>query len=220
MRLITRADIDLVATLALCARMGNAGKVLRALRDKFEDPRADPRAVLEYGLCRAMFLLNDPNDSDKGPHQVAAAQAFSRCLDLDARWWLPRFLRMEINSVLAGALPDAAAEPPERDVEALLSLQAQAVEAPPYFVSTHAARLRATLRTSPDGAAAAGAVEEFTASAAAIGVAPARFSLAYLDLPFRESVLLLRHLGHDAAAASVRATGLAVYPESLPLQLA
>jgi hypothetical protein len=214
MRLITRADVDIVATLALCARMGNARKVLERLRDRFEDPQADPRAVLDYGLCRAVFLLNDPNDTDKGPHQVAAVQAFSRCLELDAQWWLPRFLRIEINSVVVGAVPGGASEPPENDLDRLLSFQTGVADAPPYFLSTHAARLRARLRAG----LVEEAVEEFAASTPAADVAPARFSFPYLDLPFRESVLLLRHLGRHAAAASVKAMGLAIYSESLPLQ--
>jgi hypothetical protein len=216
MRLLTNADIEMAATLALCARMGNARKVLERLRDRFEDPAADARALLEYGLCRAVFLLNDRNDSDKGPHQLTAVQAFSRSLEFDPRWWLPRFLRIELNSVTAGVVPDAAAVPPERDLETLLSLQAEVTDPPPYFLSTHAARLRARLRTGTVTAA----VEEFAAATAAAGVTAVGFSFPYLDLPFRESVLLLRHLGHSADAESVKATGLAIYRESLPLQVA
>jgi hypothetical protein len=220
MRLITRTDIDLAATLALCARMGNARTVLQRLRDRFEDPRADPRSVLDYGLCRAVFLLNDPNDSDKGPHQVAAAQAFSRCLAIDPSWWLPRYLRMEINSVLVATVPGVASEPPERDLEALLSGQADAAEAPPYFLSTHAALLRRRLREDPDGTTVDKAVEEFAAAVDTVGLAPAGVALPYLDLPFREAVLLLRHAGHDDAAAFLKTTGLTLYPGSLPLQFA
>jgi hypothetical protein len=224
MRLITRADVDLAATLALCARMGNARTVLRRLRDRFEDPKADPRAVLDYGLCRAVFLLNDPNDSDKGPHQVAAAQAFSRCLNLDPSWWLPRYLRMEINSVLVATVPGVASEPPERDLDALLSGQAEAAESPPYFLSTHAALLRHRLRDDPEGTtvdkAVDKAVEEFATAVDTVGLAPAGVALPYLDLPFREAVLLLRHAGHDDAAASLKTTGLTLYPGSLPLQFA
>jgi hypothetical protein len=217
MRLIDGTDVDLAATLALCARMGNARTVLQRLRDRFEDPRADPRAVLDYGMCRAVFLLNDPNDSDKGPHQVAAVQAFSRCLEVDPSWWLPRYLRMEINSVLVDTVPGVTSEPPERDLEALLSDQAGTADAPPYFLSTHAALLRHRLR---EGSDVDKAVEEFGAAVDTVGVAPVGFSLPYLDLPFREAVLLLRHARHDDAAASMRTTGLTLYPGSLPLQFA
>lgn len=216
MRMITRVDVETVATLALCARMGNARKVLESLRDRYEDPDADPREVLEYGLCRAVFLLNDQNDTDKGPHQVAAVQAFSRCLAHDPQWWLPRFLRIELGSVLVGTVQGAAPEPPERDLDTLLSLQCDVAEPPPYFLSTHASRLRARLR----GSQVDQAVEEFTASVPAAGVAAARFSFPYLDLPFRESVLLLRHLGRHDAADLVKSTGLGVYAGSLPLQIA
>jgi hypothetical protein len=216
MRLLTKADIEMVATLALCARMGNARKVLERLRDRFEDPAADARAMVEYGLCRAVFLLNDPNDSDKGPHQLTAVQAFSRSLDLDPQLWLPRFLRIELSSVLVGVVPGGASVPPERDIETLLSLQAGVAGAPSYFLSTHAARLRARLRAGLVGEA----VEEFTAAAAAADVAAVDFSFPYLDLPFRESVLLLRHLGHSTDADSVKAIGLAIYRGSLPLQVA
>ncbi len=217
MRLITSEDIDVAATLALCARMGNRRKVLERLRDRYEDPEANARAVVDYGLCRAVFLLNDPNDTDKGPHQVAALEAFSRCLDIDARWWLPRFLRIELASVPAGtAGGGSVAPPPERDIETLLAQQASAGEQRPYFISTHAAKLRARLRS--------GLVEkstaEFAAAAQVLGVTPAGFSFPYLDLPFRESVILLRHLGRTAEADAVKATGLAIYPKSLPLQLA
>jgi hypothetical protein len=220
MRLITRADVDLAATLALCARMGNARTVLQRLRDRFEDPQADPRAVVDYGLCRAVFLLNDPNDSDKGPHQVAAAQAFSRCLEIDPSWWLPRYLRMEINSVLVTTVPGVAAEPPERDLETLLSGQAEIAEPPPYFLSTHAALLRRRLRDDPEGTTADKAFDEFAVAVDTVGLAPAGVALPYLDLPFREAVLLLRQAGHDDAAASVKTTGLTLYPGSLPLQFA
>lgn len=216
MRLLTNADVELAATLALCARLGNARKVLERLRDAYEDPAADPRAMLEYGLCRAVFLLNDRNDSDKGPHQLIAVQAFSRCLDLDPRSWLPRFLRVELNSVMAGVVPGGAPVPPEHDIETLLALQTDVADPPPYFLSTHAARLRARLRVGQVGEA----VEEFAKAAAAADVTAVDFSFPYLDIPFRESVLLLRHLGHTADADSVKATGLAVYRESLPLQVA
>jgi hypothetical protein len=217
MRLVTRADVDLAATLALCARMGNAGTVLRRLRDRFEDPQADPRAVLDYGMCRAVFLLNDPNDSDKGPHQVAAVQAFTRCLEADPSWWLPRYLRMEINSVLLDTVPGVASQPPGCDLDALLEGQSGTADAPPYFLSTHAALLRHRLR---EGSAVEKAVEEFGAAVDALGAAPVGFSLPYLDLPFREAVLLLRHGGFVDAAASLRTTGLTLYPGSVPLQLA
>jgi hypothetical protein len=216
MRPITTADVDLVATLAMCARMGNARRVLERLRDRYEDPDADPQAVLEYGLCRAVYLINDPNDSDKGPHQVAAVQAFTRCLEIDPHWWLPRFLRMEITSVLVAVVPGTASEPTGRDLEALLSTQAGTAAAPPYFLSTHAARLRDSLRAGP----VEEAVTAFTAAATAMNVAPAGFSLPYLDLPFRESVRLLRQAGHDTAADPVKAMGLAVYPGSVALQFA
>jgi len=216
MRLLTNADVELAATLALCARMGNARKILERLRDGYEDPAAGPRAMLEYGLCRAVFLLNDRNDSDKGPHQLTAVQAFSRCLDLDPQSWLPRFLRIELNSVMGGVMPGGTSVPAEQDIETLLSLQAGVADPPPYFLSTHAARLRARLRTGTVTAA----VEEFAAATAAAGVTAVGFSFPYLDLPFRESVLLLRHLGHSADAESVKATGLAIYRESLPLQVA
>jgi hypothetical protein len=217
MRLITRADVDLAATLALCARMGNARTILTRLRDRFEDPLADPQAVLDYGLCRAVFLLNDPNDSDKGPHQVAAAQALSRCLDIDPSWWLPRYLRMEINSVLVDTVPGVDAEPPARDLETLLSGQAGVAGPPPYFLSTHAALLRQRLR---EGSAVDKAVEEFAAAVDTVAPVPAGISLPYLDLPFREAVLLLRHAGYDDAAASLRTTGLTIYPGSVPLHYA
>lgn len=220
MKLITRTDVDLAATFALCARMGNARTVLQRLRDRFEDPKADPRAVADYGLCRAVFLLNDPNDSDKGPHQVAAAQAFTRCLEIDPSWWLPRYLRMEINSVLVDTVPGVVSEPPARDLEALLTGQAEVAGAPPYFLSTHAALLRRRLREEPEGPAVGKAVEEFTAAADTVGPARVGFALPYLDLPFREAVLLLRHAGYDDAAVALKTTGLALYPTSLPLQFA
>jgi hypothetical protein len=93
-------------------------------------------------------------------------------------------------------------------------LQAGVSDAPPYFASTHAARLRARLRSGP----ADHAVDDMLA--AVDGIGPVRFSFPYLDLPFRESVILLRHVGRPAEADAVKATGLAIYPESLPLRLA
>ncbi len=214
MRLMTRADIDTVVMLALCARMGNARKVMERLRDRFEDPQADPQAIFDYGLCRAVFLLNDPNDTDKGPHQVAAVRAFSRCLELEPQWWLPRFLRIELSSVVIGAVPSDASEPPEYDLGTLLSFQEGVPDAPPYFISAHAARLRARLRAGEVEAA----VHEFTAAAA--DATPVEFVFPYLDLPFRESVRLLRHVGRHGAADAVKAIGLSTYPESLSLQFA
>ncbi len=214
MRLVTTEDVDLVATLAMCARLGKR-RILEQLRDRYEDPQADRRAVFDYGLCRAVFLLNDPNDTDKGPHLVAALQAFSRCLELDPQWWLPRYLRAELASVLAGPDVGAAAPPPEQDLDALRRMQSGVAHAPAYFLSTHAATLRARLRA---GAVEPG-IEEFNAAVPAGKLTPAGFSLAFLDHPFRESVLLLRHLGHHATADSVKAVGLAIYPESQPLQV-
>jgi hypothetical protein len=214
MRLLTQADTDTMVTLALCARMSNARKVMEGLRDRFEDPQADPQAILEYGLCRAVYLLNDPNDTDKGPHQIAAIQAFSRCLELEPRWWLPRFLRIELCSVVIGVVPTDVLKPSEHDLDLLLSFQEGVPDAPSYFLSAHAARLRARLRAGEVDAA----VEEFTAAAA--DVKQVAFALPYLDLPFRESALLLRHAGRHDAAEAVKATGLSIYPKSLPLQFA
>lgn len=217
MRLLTQADIDTMSTLALCARMSNARKVMEGLRDRFEDPRADPQAILEYGLCRAVYLLNDPNDTDKGPHQVAAMQAFSRCLELEPQWWMPRFLRIELCSVVRGVFSTDIAdmsEPSEHDLGMLLSFQEGVPDAPPYFVSAHAARLRARLRAGDVEAA----VDEFTAAAA--DARQVAFTVPFLDLPFRESVLLLRHVGRHDAAEAVKATGLSIYPKSLPLRCA
>ena len=222
MRLIAKADVDLVATLALCARMGTARKIMEKLRDRYEDPDADAQAVLDYGLCRAVFLLNDANDTDKGPHQVAAVRAFTRCLNHDPGWWLPRFLRIELCSVLVGAAladtaPGGAVQPhPQQDLVTLLALQTEVAKPPAYFASAHAALLRTRLRAGNVD----DAVEAFAAAVPGVGAHRVRFALPYLDLPFRESVLLLRHLGRHAAADSVKATGLAVYPESLPLQVA
>lgn len=216
MRLLTQADIDTMVTLALCARMSNARKVMEGLRDRFEDPQADPQAIFEYGLCRAVYLLNDPNDTDKGPHQVAAIQALSRCLELEPQWWMPRFLRIELCSVVIGVIPTGILEPSEHDLDMLLSFQEGVPDAPPYFISAHAARLRARLRAGEVETA----VDEFTASAAAADAKQVAFTLPYLDLPFRESVLLLRHVGSHNAAEAVKTLGLSIYPKSLPLQLA
>lgn len=224
MGLITPAEAETVRTFIVASKMKRSRSLMEHFRDRYDHPEATPADAFNYGACRSVYLLNDPNDTDKGPHRSAALEAFSRCIDSDPEWWLPRYLRMQIASVVpeellvnSGSSQFSSYDDvdPMEDARRVIALQRSSSEAHGYFLSPYATVLVAQLRE--------GRFEEglgrFREEAATVVAERSTYELPYLDIPLREAVVLLRRAGRNEEADEVKAAGLVRYPHSYPLRM-
>jgi hypothetical protein len=224
MGLITASEAETFRSFIVASKMKRSRSLMEHFRDRYDHPDATPADAFNYGACRSVFLLNDPNDTDKGPHRSAALEAFSRCVDSDPKWWLPRYLRMQIASVVpeellvnSGASQFSSHDQvdPMEDAREVIALQRSCPQAYGYFLSPHATVLVEQLRE--------GRVDEglgrFRQEAATVVAERSPYELPYLDIPLREAVVLLRREGRNEDADEVKAAGLVRYPHSNPLRL-
>ncbi len=218
LRDVAPAEVELIRTLTMILKMPSRPKVIRQLRERYEAENAGDDDAFAYGVCAHLDVAYDPNDSDKALHCFAASQAFTRCLASEPGWWLPRFLRAELNEILPTELVTASSSirsvayeriDPRADLLELVDRQRR-VPAVAHHGSIWAALLRHGLHQGQVDSA----LEEFTRGTALFPVAASGHRLDLLAVPFHDCVALLRKADRPEAAELVLRTARTIYPHT------
>jgi len=221
---ITAKEADLMRTFSFSLKMKNHEKMVKHFKDKFEQ-ESNLHNAFNFGMCMSIYIIIDPNDSDKSKHLVAVNEAFEKCLRYKSEWWIVRYLRSEINEGIpeeAMQKTDAVPFPvfekanPAQDRELLIEQQRNSPKQFSYFLCPYIAQTRAYIRKGKIDEALACYKNGMTM----VPIAKSPFNLSFLTRPFYETIVQLRKMGHTDAADEIKTCGLTLFPDSKNLCMA
>jgi hypothetical protein len=142
-RLISAADDELYGLASAAGKLGRAAKLLDRLADACRADPTDADAAGRYALALMAVLPSIGIEFAAHARFTATVEALGDVLELEPDHWLARYSRARLRALipssygaysvqLSGELEAARA-----DLDYLLARQS-IVDAPPYFISTHA----------------------------------------------------------------------------------
>ncbi|MCU0285176.1 MAG: hypothetical protein MUF15_02140 [Acidobacteria bacterium] len=213
---ITDKEAELMHTFSISLKMKNHAKIAKYFKDRFEQNQENIDYAFECGMCMSIYIIVDPNDSDKAKHHVTVNDSFTKCLQHRSDWWIARYLRSIINlsipeePTLEDHFPSYKKADPAEDRRILIAQQKNSPVKPSYFLCPYIAQTKAYILEGMIDEA----LDTYKTGLVEIPVGKSPFNLPYLSRPFYDTIVYFRKLGMTEMADEVKKNALILFPGS------